>query len=69
MKNVLTFLKLNKNKKIMRKAGWVDDNGNLTDDGAEVLMNVLLEEKEESMAELAKEFVKEKKCNESSQEN
>lgn len=69
MKNVLTFLKLNKNKKIMRKAGWVDDNGNLTDDGAEVLMNVLLEEKEESIAELAKEFVKEKKCNESSKEN
>lgn len=68
MKNVLTFLKLSKNKKVLRKAGWVDDNGNLTDDGMEVLGNVLLEAHEEQLVELAKDFIKENKC-ESSKEN
>jgi hypothetical protein len=68
MKNVLTFLKLSKNKKILRKAGWVDDNGNLTDDGMEVLGNVLLETYEDQLVDLAKDFIKENK-NESSEEN
>lgn len=52
----------------MRKAGWVDDNGNATDDGAEVLLNVLLEIHEEKMTELATDFVKESRC-ESKKEN
>lgn len=68
MKNVLTFLKLSKEKKVLRKAGWVDDNGNLTDDGMEVLANVLLEQHEEKLVELAKDFIKESK-NESSKTN
>lgn len=68
MRNVLTFLKLSKNKKILRKAGWVDDNGNLTDDGMEVLANVLLETHEAKLVDLAKDFIKENK-NESPTEN
>lgn len=59
MKNILTFLKLSKNKKTLRKAGWVDDNGNLTDDGLEVLSNVLLEEHEVKMVQLARDYIKE----------
>ena len=61
MKNILTFLKLSKEKKILRQAGWVDDNGNLTDSGLEVLANIILEDYEDKMVTLAKSYLKEVK--------
>ena len=61
MGNVLSFLKLSKNKKILRKAGWVDDDGNLTEIGFDVLGNIVLEKYESEFVELAKDFIKEQK--------
>lgn len=61
MANVLAFLKLSKNQKILKKAGWVDENGNLTEEGFDVLGNIVLEKYESEFVELAKEFIKEQK--------
>lgn len=61
MGNVLAFLKLSKNQKVLKKAGWVDENGNLTDEGFDVLGNIVLEKYEAEFVELAKEFIKEQK--------
>lgn len=61
MANVLAFLKLSKNQKILKKAGWVDENGNLTEEGFDVLGNIVLEKYEAEFVELAKEFIKEQK--------
>lgn len=58
MKNVVAFLRLNKDQRAMRKAGLVDDNGNLTEDGKTVLLNLLLEDKVTEMAQAARDYNK-----------
>lgn len=57
----LAYLKLSKNKKILYKAGWCDENGNLTDKGSEVLEMINFEEQETKMVELAQQVNKELK--------
>jgi hypothetical protein len=59
LKNVVTYLKLNKNQRTLRKASIVDDNGNLTDTGKDVLLNLLLEDNEENLANKVREYLKE----------
>ena len=72
MKNVLSIINLykDKNKRAMHKAGWLDDNGNLTETGKSVYLNYKIDNKEDlqAMGELARTVVKEK-VDESSEED
>ena len=64
----LAYLKLSANKKILYKVGWVDEKGDLTEKGAEVMDMINQEMLEEKMVEYAVQVNKELK-NESRKKN
>lgn len=63
MSGIVTFLKLDKDQRELNKAGILDDSGVLTEEGQEVLLNILIQSKEfkSIILEAAKEYNKGKK--------
>lgn len=63
MSGIVTFLKLDKDQRELNKAGILDDSGILTEEGQEVLLNILIQSKEfkSIILEAAKEYNKGKK--------
>jgi len=62
---LMAMVRLNKNQRKLAKVGVYDENGNLTEDGQEVLLNLVAKEYESKLIELAKDFKdskKSKKC-------
>lgn len=58
---LMALVKLNKNQRKLAKAGIYDENGNLTVDGQEVLLNMLAKDHEDKLVELVKDFKTDKK--------
>ncbi len=61
---LLSVLRLNKNQRALAKAGVYDENGNLTDDGQELLLNLLAQKHEQELVDLTKDMEKAKKTEE-----
>ncbi len=60
MPDLISYIKLKKNKRLQRKAGIVGDNGNLTDLGKDIVINLLADRDEKLQSELtqiAKEWL------------
>lgn len=53
---LLGLIKLNKNQRKLQKIGIYDENGNLTLDGQEVLLNLIAKDYEEKIVELTKDW-------------
>jgi hypothetical protein len=64
IKSLVTYLKLNTKQRTLHKAGLVDENGNLTESGTDVLLNLVLEDYTDKMVALAKEYKKDEACKE-----
>lgn len=58
---LMALVRLNKNQRKLAKAGVYDENGNLTPDGQEVLLNLLAKDKEAELVELVKDWKTDKK--------
>lgn len=58
---LLAALKLNKTQRTLVKAGVYDSNGNLTEDGKELVLNYLAGENESKLVELTKDIVEKSK--------
>lgn len=56
--NLLTYAKLNKDQRLLNKVGVMDTNGRLTDDGRELLLDVLAQDAptQKRLVDLAKEY-------------
>jgi hypothetical protein len=63
---LMALVRLNKNQRKLTKVGIYDENGNLTDDGQEVLLNLVAKEYEPKLIELVKDWKdgKKRKCDE-----
>lgn len=61
--NIVTYAKLNKDQRVLYKVGVIDNGGNLTQDGREILLDMLASDKEiqAKLVVLAKDFKKEQK--------
>lgn len=53
---LMALVRLNKNQRKLAKAGIYDENGNLTTDGQEVLLNLLAKDKEAELVDLVKDW-------------
>lgn len=58
---LMALVKLNRNQRKLSKVGIYDENGNLTEDGQEVLLNLIAKEYEDKLIELAKDWKDSKK--------
>jgi len=58
---LMAMVRLNKNQRKLSKAGIYDENGNLTTDGQEVLLNLIAKEYEPKLVELVKDWKEDKK--------
>lgn len=58
---LMALVKLNKNQRKLAKAGIYDENGNLTSDGQEVVLNLIAKDKEAELVELVKDWKDDKK--------
>jgi hypothetical protein len=58
---LMALVKLNKNQRKLAKAGIYDENGNLTPDGQEVVLNLIAKDKEAELVELVKDWKTDKK--------
>ncbi len=58
---LMAMVRLNKNQRKLAKVGIYDENGNLTEDGQEVLLNLICKEYETKLVELAKDWRDSKK--------
>lgn len=61
--NILTFAKLSKEQRQLNKVGLLDDEGQLTDDGTELVLNILAQQPEiqKQLVELSKKY-KDEEC-------
>lgn len=55
---LLSTLRLNKDQRQLAKVGVYDENGNLTEDGKELLLNHLASKHEVDLVELTKDLAK-----------
>jgi hypothetical protein len=53
---LLGLIKLNKNQRKLQKVGIYDENGNLTADGQEVVLNLIAKDYEARLVELSKDW-------------
>lgn len=53
---LMSLIKLNKNQRKLEKAGIYDENGNLTRDGQEVILNLIAKDYEEKLVDLVKDW-------------
>lgn len=58
---LMSALKLNKDQRKLSKAGVYDENGNLTADGQELMLNWLAKKHEAELVVLVKDFTQDKK--------
>jgi len=58
---LLGLIRLNKNQRKLQKVGIYDENGNLTPDGQEVVLNLIAKDKEAELVELSKDWKTDKK--------
>lgn len=68
---LMALVRLNKNQRKLAKVGIYDENGNLTADGQEVLMNLVAKEYEVKLIDLVKDWkdVKKKKCDDGDEDD
>ncbi len=59
---LLALVKLDKSQRRLAKVGIYDENGNLTDDGQEVLLNMLAKDNESKLIDLVKDWKDDKDC-------
>ncbi len=57
---LLGLIRLDKNQRKLQKVGIYDENGNLTPDGQEVVLNLIAKDKEAQLVELSKDWKTEK---------
>lgn len=53
---LMALIKLNKNQRKLQKVGIYDENGNLTEDGKEVVMNLWARDNEDKLVELTRDW-------------